>query len=97
MPHPLCPCERTDTLMKSLLLDAEKRRYYAPLAICLALIVLLLLAPTGFEGALQYQQADRCTALVTAVDDSAIIDTGLVRSGEQRCTQIGRASCRERV
>jgi len=72
--------------MKSLLLDAEKRRYYAPLAICLALIVLLLLAPTGFEGALQYQQADRCTALVTAVDDSAIIDTGLVRSGEQRCT-----------
>lgn len=86
MPHPLCPCERTDTLMKSLLLDAEKRRYYTPLAICLALIVLLLLAPTGFEGALQYQQADRCTALVTAVDDSAIIDTGLVRSGEQRCT-----------
>ena len=72
--------------MKPLLLDAEKRRYYAPLAICLALIVLLLLAPTGFEGALQYQQADRCTALVTAVDDSAIIDTGLVRSGEQRCT-----------
>ncbi len=72
--------------MKFLLLDAEKRRYYAPLAICLALIVLLLLAPTGFEGALQYQQADRCTALVTAVDDSAIIDTGLVRSGEQRCT-----------
>lgn len=72
--------------MKSLLLDAEKRRYYAPLAICLALIVLLLLVPTGFEGALQYQQADRCTALVTAVDDSAIIDTGLVRSGEQRCT-----------
>ena len=72
--------------MKSLLLDAEKRRYYAPLAICLVLIVLLLLAPTGFEGALQYQQADRCTALVTAVDDSAIIDTGLVRSGEQRCT-----------
>lgn len=72
--------------MKPLLLDAEKRRYYAPLAICLALIVLLLLAPTGFEGALQYQQADRCTALVTAVDGSAIIDTGLVRSGEQRCT-----------
>ena len=72
--------------MKSLLLDAEKRRSYAPLAICLVLIVLLLLAPTGFEGALQYQQADRCTALVTAVDDSAIIDTGLVRSGEQRCT-----------
>ncbi len=72
--------------MTSLLLDPNKRRYYAPLAICLALILFLILVPTGFEGALQYQQADRCTALVTAVDDSAIIDTGLVRSGEQRCT-----------
>ena len=72
--------------MTSLLLDPKKRRYYAPLAICLALILFLILVPTGFEGALQYQQADRCTALVTAVDDSAIIDTGLVRSGEQRCT-----------
>ena len=72
--------------MHTLLLDRDKRRYYAPLAICLVLILFLLLLPTGFEGALQYQQADRCTALVTAVDDSAIIDTGLVRSGEQRCT-----------
>ena len=73
-------------LMHTLLLDRDKRRYYAPLAICLVLILFLFLLPTGFEGALQYQQADRCTALVTAVDDSAIIDTGLVRSGEQRCT-----------
>ena len=72
--------------MHTLLLDRDKRRYYAPLAICLVLILFLFLLPTGFEGALQYQQADRCTALVTAVDDSAIIDTGLVRSGEQRCT-----------
>ena len=39
----------------------------------------------GFEGALQYQEADRCIARVLSVDDSAIIDTGLVRSGEQRC------------
>ncbi len=72
--------------MRSRLAGSETRRYYAPLFLCLALIVILLLAPTGFEGALQYRQADRCTALVTAVDDSAIIDTGLVRSGEQRCT-----------
>ena len=72
--------------MRSRLAGSETRRYYAPLFLCLALIAILLLAPTGFEGALQYRQADRCTALVTAVDDSAIIDTGLVRSGEQRCT-----------
>lgn len=72
--------------MRSRLLDPGARRYYAPLLLCLLLIAVLLLLPTGFEGALQYQQADRCAALVTAVDDSAIIDTGLVRSGEQRCT-----------
>ncbi len=42
--------------------------------------------PTGYEGGLIYQEADRCTARVLATDDSTIVDTGLVRSGEQRCT-----------
>ena len=50
------------------------------------LIVVLLLLPTGYEGAVQYKEAERCIAEVTAVDNSAIIDTGLVRSGEQCCT-----------
>mgnify|MGYP001860472889 FL=1 len=72
--------------MTSLLRDPAKRRYYAPLALCLLLIVILMAIPTGFEGALQYREADRCAARVLAVDDSAIIDTGLVRSGEQTCT-----------
>ena len=71
--------------MTSLLRDPARRRYYAPLLLCLVLIAVLLVLPTGFEGALQYQQADRCAARVLSVDDSAIIDTGLVRSGEQRC------------
>ena len=47
---------------------------------------LLLALPTGFEGALIYQGADRCAARVLSTDDSAILDTGLVRSGEQVCT-----------
>ena len=72
--------------MTSLLRDPAKRRYYAPLALCLLLIVILMAIPTGFEGALQYREADRCAARVLAVDGSAIIDTGLVRSGEQTCT-----------
>ena len=71
--------------MTSLLRDPAKRRYYAPLALCLLLIVILMAIPTGFEGALQYREADRCAARVLSVDDSAIIDTGLVRSGEQAC------------
>ena len=60
-------------------------RYHAPVAVCLLAILILLFLPTGFEGALVYQEAERCTARVLSVDDSAIIDTGLVRSGEQRC------------
>lgn len=66
-------------------MNTEKVRYYAPAAICLLLIFLLLLLPTGYEGAVQYQEAERCIAKVTMVDSSSIVDTGLVRSGEQRC------------
>ena len=61
-------------------------RYHAPVLVCLLAIALLWFLPTGYEGALLYQEAERCTAQVVATDDSAIIDTGLVRSGEQRCT-----------
>ena len=60
-------------------------RYQAPVLVCLLLIVVLLILPTGYEGAIQYQDADRCAARVLSVDNSAIIDTGLVRSGEQLC------------
>ena len=67
------------------LLNQERARYHAPVLVCLLAIVVLLLLPTGFEGALDYKQAERCTARVLSVDNSAIIDTGLVRSGEQLC------------
>ena len=66
-------------------LSPETVRYHAPVLVCLAAILLLLLLPTGFEGALVYQEAERCSARVLSVDDSTIVDTGLVRSGEQRC------------
>lgn len=64
----------------------EKLRYYAPVAVCLLLVAILILLPTGYEEAVQYKEAERCIAEVTAVDNSSIVDTGLVRSGEQRCT-----------
>ena len=65
---------------------STRLRYHAPVMLCAALIAVLLLLPTGFEGAVQYQEADRCPARVLAVDDSSIVDNGLVRSGEQICT-----------
>lgn len=64
----------------------QKLKYYAPLIVCVLAIVVLFLLPTGYEERVQYQEADRCAAKVIKVDDSAIKDTGLVRTGEQRCT-----------
>ena len=66
-------------------LTPQALHYHAPVLVCLLAVVILLLLPTGFEGALVYQEAERCTARVLEVDDSTIVDTGLVRSGEQRC------------
>ena len=56
-----------------------------PVLFALGLLVLLLIIRTGYEGAMTYSQADRVKALVLSTDESDIIDTGLVRSGEQSC------------
>ena len=61
------------------------RRTIIPTALSLVLLIALLLLPTGYEGALSYQNADRVRAQVLDTDESDIVDTGLVRSGEQRC------------
>lgn len=63
----------------------EKYPTLLPVVLALILLVGLLALPTGFEGALTYQNADRVRAEVLATDESYIVDTGLVRSGEQRC------------
>lgn len=49
------------------------------------LIAILLLLPTGYEEALIYKGTERCSAEVVSVDDSKIISTGLIKSGEQSC------------
>ena len=67
-------------------ISTEVLRHWAPVAVCLLMILVLLAVPTGYEGAVLYQEAERCSALVLEVDNSTILDTGLVRSGEQRCT-----------
>lgn len=48
-------------------------------------MLVLCFLPTGYEGALSYQNADRVSALVLSTDESDIYDTGLVRTGDQRC------------
>lgn len=49
-------------------------------------IIILLLLPTGFEDALQFKDAIKCRAKVLTIDNSRIVDTGLIRSGQQVCT-----------
>lgn len=67
-------------------MEKEKLRYYLPAIVSAVFLMILFLLPTGYEGAVIYQGMDRCAARVLEVDDSMIIDTGLVRSGEQSCT-----------
>ncbi|QNM04813.1 YibE/F family protein [Qiania dongpingensis] len=57
-----------------------------PLFIGIVLLSILIALPTGYEDAVIYKGTDRCAATVVSVDNSTIIDTGLIRSGEQKCT-----------
>ena len=57
----------------------------APVWICLLLVAFLLLLPTGFEDKEIFQESDIRPAKVLATDESAVVDTGLIRSGEQSC------------
>lgn len=65
----------------------SKKRNWLSSVICLALILVLLLLPTGYEsaGASRTDDSDRISARIVSVDDSTIKDTGLVRTGEQVC------------
>lgn len=61
----------------------EKIQYHAPVWVCLLFIAWLAILPTGYQEI--YRETEQCVAKVIQTDESKIIDTGLVRSGEQRC------------
>ena len=69
--------------MKSTIL--HKFKAALPLLFYCILFILLLLIPTGYEDAVQYQGMDRTTARVLSVDNSMLLQTGLIQSGEQKC------------
>ena len=56
-----------------------------PVIVSVFLVILLLLIPTGYEDAVIYQETDHCTAKILEVDNSSIIQTGMIQSGEQVC------------
>ncbi|NLI54606.1 MAG: YibE/F family protein [Clostridiales bacterium] len=65
----------------------KQKRNWLSSAVCLALILVMLLLPTGYEnaGAGRIASEERVRARILSTDDSTIKDTGLVRSGEQSC------------
>lgn len=71
---------------QSFLYSIQNKKLMLPVLGSILLAFVLWLLPTGYEDAQIYQEADRCRARVVEIDNSSIIDTGLVRSGEQRCT-----------
>lgn len=65
----------------------KKRQTWASIAVCIVLILVLIWIPTGFEeaGAAYRDGGERVKAEVISVDNSTVINTGLVQSGEQAC------------
>lgn len=61
-----------------------KHRFSFLVGISIVIVVLIFL-PTGFEGGLQFKDAEKCKVLVEEVDNSSLIDTGLIRTGQQIC------------
>lgn len=61
-----------------------KHRFSFLVGISIVIVVLIFL-PTGFEGALQFKDAEKCKVFVEEVDNSSLIDTGLIRTGQQIC------------
>jgi uncharacterized membrane protein len=55
------------------------------IGVSLIITGILLLLPTGYEGAVQFKDAVKCRAKIESVDNSSIIDTGLIRTGQQVC------------
>jgi uncharacterized membrane protein len=64
--------------------ERMKHRFSFSVGISIVIVVLIFL-PTGFEGALQFKDAEKCKVLVEEVDNSSLIDTGLIRTGQQIC------------
>ena len=69
----------------------KNKKFFRMLFVGLVMTGILISLPTGFEDALIYQGTERAVATVVAADNSAIISSGLIQSGEQTCVlSIGK-------
>ena len=49
------------------------------------LIIILMILPTGYEDAAIYRGTERVRAKVLSTDESTVVSSGLIQSGEQYC------------
>lgn len=66
-------------------LFAKSRSMLCTTIIGLLLIGILIAVPTGYEDAVIYKGTERAVGKVVQTDNSAIIQSGLIQSGEQSC------------
>lgn len=71
--------------MHKIIISKFNKKEMLPVILSLIVLIVLLIIPTGFEGAVIYKGTDRCAARVLSVNDDQIINTGLIRQGEQTC------------
>lgn len=71
--------------MKAKLFVKTEKNNLLILGVTFIIIGILLLIPTGFEDAVQFKDAEKCRAQIESVNNAAIIDTGLIRTGQQIC------------
>ena len=65
-------------------MNLQLRKNIAYIAFFIVASLILIVIPTGFERAI-YFNASGAKALVLSTDDSTIIQTGLFRTGDQKC------------
>ena len=63
----------------------KQKNVFITTLIGLILIGILMAIPTGYEDALIYKGTERAVGKVVEVDNSAIVTSGLIKSGEQTC------------
>ena len=69
-------------------LFTKQKSVFLSLLIGLFLICILIAIPTGYEDALIYQGTERAVGQVMETDNSSIITSGMIQSGEQTCTLL---------
>ena len=70
------------------MLFTKQKNFLLTLITGIILIGILVIIPTGYEDAVIYQGAERAVCEVLQVNNSAVISSGLIQSGEQSCTLL---------